>query len=68
MSISEYYFSNVLIALNPKLHASAQFYLLENVLKHYNVITGTPLLFVVVGLAARSDYYGVRGDDGQLSL
>ena len=30
--------------------------------------TGTPLLFVVIGLAARSDYYGVRGDDGELSL
>jgi hypothetical protein len=25
-------------------------------------------LFVVVGLAARSDYYGVRGDDGELSF
>ena len=30
--------------------------------------SGTPLVFVAVGLAARSDYYGVRGDDGELSL
>jgi hypothetical protein len=28
----------------------------------------TPLLFVVVGLAARAEYYGVRGDDGELSF
>ena len=30
--------------------------------------TGTPLLFVIIGLAARSEYYGVRGDDGELAL
>lgn len=35
---------------------------------HVITCTGIPLLFVVVGLAARSDYYGVRGDDGELSL
>ena len=29
---------------------------------------GTPLLFVIVGLAVRVDYYGVKGDDGELSL
>ena len=29
---------------------------------------GTPLLFVIIGLAARADYYGVRGDDGELAL
>ena len=30
--------------------------------------TGIPLFFVVIGLAARADYYGVRGDDGDLAL
>ena len=30
--------------------------------------TGTPLLFVIIGLAVRSEYYGVRGDDGELAL
>lgn len=29
---------------------------------------GPPLLFVIVGLAARADYYGVRGEDEELSL
>ena len=29
---------------------------------------GPPLFFVVVGLGARHDYYGVKGDDGELSL
>ena len=33
-----------------------------------NLHVGTPLLFVVVGLAARVDYYGVKDDDGELSL
>ena len=36
-------------------------------LLHYDS-PGTPLLFVVVGLAARADYYGVKDDDGELSL
>ena len=30
--------------------------------------TGTPLLFVIIGLAARAEYYGVHGDDGELTL
>ena len=30
--------------------------------------TGTPLLFVVVGVASRPEYYGVRGDDDELAL
>ena len=30
--------------------------------------TGTPLLFVIIGLAARAEYYVVHGDDGELSL
>ena len=30
--------------------------------------TGTPLLFVVVGVASRTEYYGVRGDDDELAL
>ena len=33
---------------------------------HYTV--GIPLFFVIVGLAARHDYYGVRGNNGELSL
>ena len=28
---------------------------------------GTPLLFVVIGLAARAEYYGVRSEDGELA-
>ena len=29
---------------------------------------GTPLLFVIIGLASRAEYYGVYGDDGELAL
>ena len=29
---------------------------------------GLPLLFVFIGLVARSKYYGVRGKDGELAL
>ena len=33
-----------------------------------SLYTGTPLLFVVVGVASRPEYYGVHGDDDELAL
>ena len=31
------------------------------------IFLGTPLLIVVIGLAARHEYYGVYGKDGELA-
>ena len=33
-----------------------------------NLFAGTPLVFVVSGLASRTEHYGVRDEDGELAL